>query len=101
MQFPCQIARVLNSGVHALSAGGAVRMGGVAQQEGVAVPKLRGEALVDMPCRTGQQLCDLAVAHPTGAAGLDQIADVFKSGGRGVDENGYLVVEGKAGWGDD
>ena len=45
-----------------------MRVGGVAQEEGVAVPELGGDALVDMPCRTGEQFFDLAVAQPFGAA---------------------------------
>src|SRR6478735_4499119 len=75
MQLPRQVACVLDAGVHSLSACGTVRVGGVAQEEGVAVPELGGEALVDMPCRTGQQLFDLAVAQPFGGAGLDQLIE--------------------------
>src|SRR6478609_6442021 len=40
MQLPRQVACVLDAGVHSLSACGTVRVGGVDQEEGVAVPEL-------------------------------------------------------------
>src|SRR5262249_53257592 len=47
LQFPGEIDRIADAGIHTLSAGGAMDVGGVAEQEGAAFPEVLGHAVVD------------------------------------------------------
>src|SRR6516225_1553384 len=58
VQFPGEIDRIADAGVHALSAGGAMNVRGVAEQEGAALPEILGHAGVDAIGREPVDLLD-------------------------------------------
>src|SRR5262249_24154668 len=58
LQFPGEIDRIADAGVHALSAGGAMNVRRVAKQEGAAFPEVLRHAMVDAIGREPVDLLD-------------------------------------------
>src|SRR6516225_889205 len=58
LQFPGEIDRIADAGIHALSAGGAMDVRGVAEQEGAAFPEVPRHAVVDAIGREPVDLLD-------------------------------------------
>src|SRR4029450_4186306 len=61
LQFPGGIDRVAEASIHTLSAGGAMDVRGVAEQEGAALPEILRHAVVDAIGREPVDLLDLAL----------------------------------------
>src|SRR5262249_37935817 len=59
LQFPCEIDRIADAGVHTLSAGWAMRGLGAAEQEGAYLPEVLGHAVVDAIGREPVDFLDL------------------------------------------
>lgn len=100
-EFPRQINGVTDAGVHALTAGGAVDMAGVAADKGVVDAEVVGDAMVDFIGREPIHLVDANVGHVFGDAANVLEGDFFGFLGSVGNDADEAVLAGGANGKDD